>query len=490
MTLRPVDLRAITARSLIGNEDVLREYLGYLNIHFRQREIQDLSQLVDHLDDETPLNKFFVGFTIPQIGKEFDLLKINDSTILNIELKNGKKNLDEIRQQLEKNLYYLDGFYGNRVSILFTYRVDTGELFELVDDELVEGSWDRLNKLLKTVSEDISSIEELCDPTKFLVSPFNTTDKFLLGKYFLTHSQNEFKNKILNSEENVFSIRGNAGTGKTLLAYDISKTFMKQGKRVVIFHCGYLNDGQKLLNDDGWNIIELKNIKSTIESDLDNFDVVIIDEVQRINVKKLTIWFEVLKSFNGKLIFCGDPKQFLNVNENGNESFEYINSIVADSNQLSLTDKIRSNAQVAAFIRRLFSKKANIGKLHVSPTNIYVEYFDTKKAAKLYASVLMSKGWEVISPTPSFWNQEFYEEFDRVSGISNSHHVIGQEFDNVATFIGPNFKYNEGKLEGYETYYPSVKMLFENVTRTRKNLCLIIINNPDVLHNILEIMTE
>ncbi len=74
-----------------------------------------------------------------------------------------------------------------------------------------------------------------------MISPFNTTNKFIEGKYFLTKHQEIIKNEIIkaietNNQKKIFSISGTAGTGKTLLTYDIAKELHNIGKDVTIIH--------------------------------------------------------------------------------------------------------------------------------------------------------------------------------------------------------------------------------------------------------------
>ncbi len=47
------------------------------------------------------------SFTLQKLGKEFDLLRIADNQIINIELKNGNVSNEAIRTQLIQNRYYL-----------------------------------------------------------------------------------------------------------------------------------------------------------------------------------------------------------------------------------------------------------------------------------------------------------------------------------------------------------------------------------------------
>ena len=54
------------------------------------------------------LDNFIYGFSIPQISKEFDLLKIYENgPVINIELKSRMIDEKKIEYQLKKNQYYL-----------------------------------------------------------------------------------------------------------------------------------------------------------------------------------------------------------------------------------------------------------------------------------------------------------------------------------------------------------------------------------------------
>ena len=97
--------------------------------------------------------------------------------------------------------------------------------------------------------------------------------------------------------------------------------------------------------------------------------------------------------------------------------------------------------------------------------------------------------WEVLRFTPSQYSNEHHEKYSDDSKKS-SHNVIGQEFDSVAVTIDKYFSYSEnGELiyRGKAYYYP-VKMLFQNITRTRKKLNLVIIDNEEILGRCVSIL--
>ncbi len=52
-----------------------------------------------------------------------------------------------------------------------------------------------------------------------------------------------------------FCITANAGTGKTLLMYDIAKELISLGNNILIIHCGKLNGGHsELITEYNWDI--------------------------------------------------------------------------------------------------------------------------------------------------------------------------------------------------------------------------------------------
>lgn len=74
-------------------------------------EICSLRQLVDALLNFgisiSSLDGFFLNYQIPQIGKEFDLLKFTEASCLNIEIKSRSVPVEDILNQLRKNKHYL-----------------------------------------------------------------------------------------------------------------------------------------------------------------------------------------------------------------------------------------------------------------------------------------------------------------------------------------------------------------------------------------------
>lgn len=156
-----------------------------------------------------------------------------------------------------------------------------------------------------------------------------------------------------------------------------------------------------------------------------------------------------------------------------------------------LTEKIRTNKEIASFIIELFDKSKSIEKL--KRNNIELKYFQTTNDAKEYLKLLGDRGWKIVNYTPSRMHTHPNENF-AISMEDNAHGVIGQEFDKVVAVIDQFFCYDGDNLSVKDysdtPYYHPPKMLFQIMTRTRKKLCVIIINNTEILSRCLSILNS
>ncbi|PPA84140.1 hypothetical protein C4A76_18045 [Brevibacillus laterosporus] len=491
--LRPINLLSLVNASNDLSSEVFGLYLNNFGIEIKASELEDLKALVNKIRENSEvigtLEAFYVGYTINQISKEFDLLRFNKTSIINIELK--RKNTGEkIPRQLKQNRYYLS-FLDKKV-LSFTYVIEDEKLFQLDEGgTLKESDFPSLTSLLNDEEiEHFEDIDKEFDPSNYLVSPFNSTKAFMEDKYFLTDQQENIKKHILQLTTNngpcFISIEGAAGTGKTLLTYDISKEYLSNSKKVVIFHCGNLNNGhRKLRSNYGW-IIE--RVKEYEPYDLGNYDLVILDETQRIYLEQLNDIITKVKQTNAKCIFSYDAQQCLASWEIKRNIPQHIKAQVSPR-IFTLTEKIRTNKEIASFIKNLFNLSNKSPNQKYS--NVDVQYFSNVKDYKYYLETLENQDWKVINYTPSKY---YYYPYDKYQSDYNdtAHEVIGQEYDNVVAVLDEHFYYNNGRLDtrGYSInpYYHPTKMLFQMVTRARKRLRIIIIQNPNLLHECLKIL--
>lgn len=472
--------------------ECLASYLNYYGIEINNSELADLTTLVDALlnatDDKNIFNQFYVGYKIPQIGKEFDLLKFGHNYVLNVELKRISTE-EKIFKQLKRNKYYLS-FLGKKVYQI-TFVSETSKFYFLNEDnEISEVDISCLVWYLKNIeNDDVDDLDILFDPSDYLVSPFNSTQQFIGDEYFLTKQQEEIKTNVSKIVEDVTSARfvsitGNPGTGKTLLVYDLAKEMLKKQISLLIVHCGYLNNGHQVLNaQHGWNIIPIKHLHNY---DLSEHDIVIIDEAQRIYPNQLENVIENIEDTKGMCIFSYDSQQTLATWEEARnipQKISGIDGIVS----YALSKKIRTNKEIASFIVALFDRNKKVTLQ--SNGNIKLNYFCNIVDAKFFIENLKDQGYEVLRFTPSQYNNEYHERYSSPVN-ETSHGIIGQEFDGVVVTIDNFFFYDDtGKLSYRgKSYYDPVRMLFQNITRTRKRLNVVIINNGELLGRCLSLL--
>ncbi len=487
---KPINLLSLTQAKVSLSDIAFENFKNYHGLTFRSGEVDDLTSLVVYLTEEgcliSDFEDFIVGYQIPQIGKEFDLLRFGTEYIINIELKKTSDE-KEIEEQLNKNSLYLK-FSGLKV-YHYTYVSDSKSIFKLFDSGKIQRV--EITELVTLIKNQEYSreydINEFFDPADYLVSPFNSTERFLEGGYFLTQQQNiafcMIRDYLAICHKSGFvSLTGGAGTGKSLLAYHIAKMTLAEAKKVLIIHCGILNLGHDLLISKNW---EIKPIKKYLQCIFSDYNLVIIDEAQRLSKKQFKDISNKITASQALCIFSFDKQQTFTEHENLDIESEIYRLKPVSTH--SLSEKIRSNKEIADFILKLFNKYSDLeikgGK------NIFLKYFSKDDDARNYIDSLNGDEWQLIRFTPSRFKVEHHSKHFQ-DNIPTSHKIIGQEFDNVVIVIDELFSYHNNGLLFYNgnSYYDPRKMLFQNITRARKKLLVVIINNEELLERCISIL--
>lgn len=474
------------------------EYFNKIDYHVSKRtdkrqiknyEIKSLKKVVDeaiknNIDIES-LDGFFWGYRIPQIGKEFDLLKFTDNKCLNIELKSQMVSNEQIIKQLQKNKHYLAHL--EKECFFYTIVTDDMKCYMLNNENMLETIKFRniCDKIKEFKDNYITNIDDLFRARDFLVSPLNTPDKFINDEYFLTQDQEQKKRQILNVIDNnpqpfgYVCLTGTPGSGKTLLLYDIAKELLKKDKTIII-HCGKLAQGQNLLDKkiENLSIITVSNIKYT-PNILDKYKYILVDETQRIY---LTIFNKICEevSKNNKIcIFSIDQNQVLSKSEKNADIFSKIHRLPL-LEDLSLSGKIRTNQELASFIKNIKNLN-NKPSRNMDFSNVDIMYANNINEAKKIIGYYRNKGYIFINYSKSNFcyspYQEYLEDYD-------THHIIGQEFDNILMIMDSSFYYNdEGVLCGIEHPNPNYlyyNLFYQGITRVREKIAIIIIGALDL----------
>ncbi|MEY0216633.1 ATP-binding protein [Providencia rettgeri] len=489
--MKDINLISLTQAANTLSEAYFTRYYQYYGIEIKPDEVEVLKNFVKKLGYECVgkriFNHFFVGYKIPQISKEFDLLRIGDNYIVNIELKRECTE-EKIKKQLIQNRYHLK--FLNEKIFNFTYVSSTDSIYFLKDNELNIVDFEFLQGILfGQILSEIKNIDSLFNPSNYLVSPFNSTDKFLDGQYFLTGQQSDIKRDVIArvnapSGNHFTAVIGSAGTGKTLLTYDIAKSLMKEEKRILLFHCYTLNSGHHDLIRKGWNITSANNIDIV---DANRYDMIFIDEAQRMNKYQFDDFIKKIHNSNCKCLFSFDEIQTLSLWERKDNVAEKILKLEGIK-QFKLTTTKRTNKEVASFIRGFFNNKKN--ETIVSCGNVIFEYYTSIDDVKLQLQYLWKLGWTVLQFSPDFYRRDSHAKLLESRNLL-SHQTIGQEFDNVAVIVDEYFyyKYNGELSYSGSTEYDADKMLFQNMTRTRNKLKILILNNPVILDRCLTLLT-
>lgn len=499
-------MRSINLASLLNafktlQADTFAAFKQMNNISIRDAELHDIDSLLKlvaaQLSSGNPqllqlklLEHYYIGYKISQIGKEFDLLRFSHDYIVNIELKSQHVGTDKIKKQLLKNKYYLD--FLNKPLYLFTYVSSDKVIYQLNEQqELVQVNLQELiDVLVKQKSVAIDDLELLFNPTNYLISPFNSTKKFLASQYFLTQQQEDIKRLILRNEKKpqYISIVGSPGTGKTLLIYDLAKT-IRETDKVLIIHCAALNSGQRLLRQKGWDIASIADERfKRADLNLSAYQFIIIDEAQRMSPSEFTNITNHLSRLQTVCIFSYDPEQYLHEDEILMDIPDKIKAIENES--YKLTNTIRTSKEIAIFIKRLFDSSVHVDKIKYS--NVEIKYFSSDSLVTDYLRLLEQSGWKVIHYTPSHYHSDEPFNAYQLDHAESAHQVIGQEYDNVVAVLDQCFDYSDEHKLIYRkpTYYHVERMLFQILTRARKKICLVFLNNETVLKKCLEYINE
>lgn len=479
---------------IVDNIGLSEKYVKYIcglksNCNYRHQEILDIKSLLANLriasEDK---NGYIYGYVIPQLNKEFDLLKITGNSCINIELKSQSVGLEKIEWQLLQNQHFLK-MLNKQSMFLFTYIAENGKLYKLDGDRILECDLDILRNTLKGLEAVEIDLDAVFTPKNILVSPLNSPEKFLSDKYLLTENQTNIKNKIMKyikttDLERFVGITGGPGTGKTLLIYDLAKELEKNYK-VLLVHSGYLCDGHRYLNEkfENVNIISIKDLSN---KDISCFDIMIIDESHRLYdsaFNEIQLWTEKYKKV---AIFSYDANQKLSNSEYYREISQKIEFLCGEY-VFKLKNKIRTNKELALFITCLNDLSKYKPEYRFNNVDIYFEP-NEYAAVDLAKSLEDNDGYTYISYTAS----SLYNDLDYQISDNNTHKVIGQEFDKVCMILDKYFYYDGNRLMGKKHPNPDyiiVKLLYQGLTRVRSKLA-IIITRKDILEKVLSMVVK
>ena len=144
---------------------------------------------------------------------------------------------------------------------------------------------------------------------------------------------------------------------------------------------------------------------------------------------------------------------------------------LSKENTFKLTTKIRTNKELALFITCLFDFSKF--KEDYRFPNVKIIYEPDKMNAMKRIKEISHKGYKYISFTGSMYNFRLsYQESE-----TNTHNVIGQEYDGVCMLLDSNWEFDGKKLISKihpNPNYIFLNLLYQGLTRVRKKLVLVV----------------
>lgn len=489
----PINIYNLTRLDDTYNQERLERQLSSRSrfLKVKDWEIKGLRTLSERLygvtDNATSL-KFFYSFTMPKLGKEFDLLRISNDSVVNIELKSGNVSDEVIKRQLIQNRYYLSTL--DRTMYSYTYISEADRLVRLTGGgRIIDSTWEELADVLNKQQDCYEGhIEELFREDRYLISPLTDPLRFLRGDYFLTAQQRDIRNNILadvldkpgviKREVSVHGFTGLPGTGKTILLYDIAMQ-LSTASKVCVFHFGshekeleHLDERLKRVDFyycDNHSQIELR----------EEYSAILVDEGHRLNADNLKEIMDIANKFASPVIISYDREDSIAYEERNHDGSELIESLTG-FHGYKLTNRIRLNSELSAFIAKLMFMGSNHRKEFPS---VSVAYSSNDSETEIIVSDYIKQGYIYI------YDDEMNASPKEGDGCMEVSEATCREFDRVVMLINNSFAYDDkGYLRSVSADHPVVRDLFHGLSRAKDKIAVIVQDNEDVLNGILTVL--
>ena len=358
--MKPINIYALTR---IDSPELLSKMEKQMSgrnrlIKIRSWEIDGLRLFLSRLQSVYPDASsltFYYSYTMLKLGKEYDLLRVADDYIVNIELKSGNVSDDAIRKQLIQNRYYLSTL--GKTVYFYTYISGQDRLVRLSNSgRLVDSSFEELSLALENQDGIYTGdVEELFKEDKYLISPVTDPGRFLRQEYFLTFQQRDIRKQILKNISDGHMLQGFTGlpgTGKTILLYDIAM-HLSDRNPVCLFHFGSHRAELEQLDQRLKRIDFYYCDKKTIPEVRKEYSAICIDEGHGMGTEAFNRILEYSRLWQAPIIISYDNVDCISEYERrgiGAPVFENRD----DFKGFKLTNRIRLNNELSTFLRAFF----------------------------------------------------------------------------------------------------------------------------------------
>ena len=492
--MKPINIYTLTRISDAKSLERLERQMSFRSrtMKIKEWETEGLkafcNRLMDVLESAYCLD-FYYSFTMPKLGKEFDLLRVNDSTVVNVELKSGNVTDEAIKKQLIQNRYYLATLKKN--AYFYTYISGDDRLIRLSNSgNLVEADWRELAELLVNQTDCYTDdIEDLFKEDTYLISPLSDPARFLRGEYFLTFQQRDIKKAILKNLDKegmlVQGFTGLPGTGKTLLLYDIALEMSKYDKVCVLHfgsHAAELEELNERLKRVDFYYCEAGRSIAVVG----DYVAIFVDEGHRIDKTALEEIRKMSIRMKAPIIFSYDCEDALEPYERSGYG-AWLREAVPGFVWFTLTNKIRLNSELSTFIHCVMRASGNHRRDYPS---VYVGYASDEEEAGNLIRALNREGYVYIyDETVNPLNAE-QAAFDAIEAGEST----CKEFERVVMLMDDSFIYGD---DGYLRSKVSkgaddfrVKNIFHGLSRAKERVALVVLGNKQVFDALLWILQK
>lgn len=431
----------------------IKKFLKFNGIEkFDNCDIESLKAIVQHINIENKKD-YNVSYNVARLDKEFDLVKIGDEVLINVELKLSSGD----KKQCKDNYKILKDYYCSHEILIFCYEMLEQKIY-LYDNEknlLNETTFEILNEKLSLIK-----FGKMLNINININSIYSNPDFYLDKKYDLSNSQILTKQKTINNnEKKITVISGRAGTGKTLLALDLYDHYF-QNKKVVYLTPFKLNDivNKKLIKKV--HMMTMKKLKENNEK----YDIAICDEAQRINRGNIETLEELITE---KIILIGD----INQNIDNEAAFEALYNDKENNTVFNINQVIRTDDTFDLFARKI---------LGISHKGIKNKKYDRNKIEIVMLDSNAFKGvqeYVFLKPSDSLHFTDCRNNCDnkicnkfKTNGLSYGvpHVVISLEYEKVLLYFCEGYKIVDDQIVDVKKVCSGnlKKQLYSLITRT------------------------
>lgn len=471
-------------------------------------ELEQLIDLINNFIDKSlripAFESFHFGYEIPKIRcGDFDFLKINKTNVINIEFKNISlaKNINFTRiknklfDQLKIRNNLLSVFNRDVVSIGFILSKNNSYFYRLENNKLHDISEMEVLSILTSSGTDfsISMLSDVLNRESLNISPINFNSTFMDGLYELTDQQQAAINKINELDSRYYIVKGGAGTGKSLVAFELAKKFSEQGKNTILFFLAQESKLYEKYDESSFKVLTLSSNGDDIPTRFEkvyqkDFNVLIIDEAQRLTTKQIDRIKRLIEEKDDRhCIFVCDYEQNMVSDEEGIIIKQYLEDFV-DSNYISkLSLPLRFDENTRFFIRKLFGMR-NAGEGDAKEANVEIVKISNVNEANEYSQYLSENyGFIKFKPLDLPTTIKDYK-FD-----FETYKVIGKDFENIIVPFDNGYSFDEvsgiqrTENNTYGGTHNLEKCYYELLTRVKNKIVILIIDNDQLYNDLIKL---